>query len=121
MMTCANSVLAAAAEQSQASNVTTVVAVTTSACSKFTAPARCKAQVDACLADSGCVKVQSCLATCHCGDTMCTIGCVRRAEGSPIVLEMMTCASSDLAGVAEQSQASYVTTVAVGAATGAAL
>merc|ERR1712066_484512 len=69
----------------------------------------------------GCVGVHSCLATCSCSDAMCTLGCIRHAEGSPVLLKFMTCVNADLAAKAEQSQAFPIIAVTVGAFAGAAV
>merc|ERR1712066_1091603 len=68
-----------------------------------------------------CARVHSCLATCSCSDAMCTFGCIRQAEGSPILLKFMTCVNANLAAKAEQSQPFTIFAVTVGAFAGAAV
>merc|ERR1712110_330814 len=81
----------------------------------------CTDQLNACVKDQGCVGVHSCLATCSCSDAMCTLGCIRHAEGSPVLLKFMTCVNADLVAKAEQSQAFTIIAVTVGAFAGAAV
>lgn len=54
---------------------------------------------------------------------MCKISCIRQAEGSPKVMEMMMCVNHDLAALSAvtQSRSSYGTIVAILAAGGAAI
>merc|ERR1719262_1467010 len=105
---CINHDLAAVAGQAATANTAATVltdaspSVWASKCGKFTSTS-CTAQVDTCNADTRCARVQGCLTKCDCGDTMCKIGCVRQAEGSPVVMEMMMCINNDLAAVAEQA------------------